>query len=781
MMKLLKRIVNEFPHPVFIFDRKYNLVLKNIIAKSFYYGFERNPASFIMSVEKDGGFLYKHSSGEYKCSVIRSDSFVIMVLTESKNSNYKKTFLDSVYLLNGILDNLDEAVAVLNEKEETVFANTKFFSFTGYSGSEVIGRNINVISYKKLSNGAKYDEIIHSLKEKQEWWGEVWFERKDGNLFLTLCRFVLIEDTSGKYIVEIFRDIDKFKKHIEYGKYIKLYNEYLDLPNEEFLKQKVSKILSLEKALSVSMITLDNLNEITDLYGRKTGKKFLKDFSRKLKFHAEKKGLTLFYLGGNQFALPSGETDKEKIEKLVKDILEKITFERFFINNYKIYPVVSAGITVSEANETYDQIFDKMFIANEFAKRNKQKITFFKAELKAEIVTKHNIKNLIERAFEQDLFLLHYQPRVSLKNMKITSAEALIRISTKKNKLVMPDEFIPVAEESDLINRIGDWVLKTLINEARYIVTKSEEKQLKFSFNLSANQFLEPNLVEKIEKVCRYSKDYEGIFEIEITEQALMRDIKITLEKMYKLIDLGFELIIDDFGTGYSSLSYLKEFPVSCLKIDKVFTDGVPKEEKTVKIVKSIIYLAKQLGLDITVEGVENAEQFRWFKEHNCDEIQGYYFSKPVEKEKFISLVKIFNKSESKNAYIKWEEGFSVNYTAFDAQHMVIFNMLNLIYEEIHGKKDDDKSLLFYLDILDEHVHVHFFEEENFMKNVLKIENSLLKKHVSMHEEFKAKIAVMRAKYASGKGKLRFELFELLKDWWQNHIQKEDQKCFANL
>lgn len=390
------------------------------------------------------------------------------------------------------------------------------------------------------------------------------------------------------------------------------------------------------------LISIENYPKIIGLYDISIGEKFLKKLTKIfLKLEKRFKG-RFFYLEGNLFIFLMYSLKDRNINNFLNSLFKNANIA-LKVNDYRFFPELTVGILKNEKKESFITFLNKLYIANEHARKNKFRWSFYKEEFKNQIITKFKIERLIKEALKEDKFLLFYQPKVNILTNKITGAEALIRMLGKDGEIISPGLFIPIAEESNLIVEIGYWVIERLFKDVKYINSKINEK-IKFSFNISINHFAKGDFVDRIkdliEKHVNEMENFE--MEIEITEWAMMRDRENSIKKMYKLKELGFKLIIDDFGTGYSSLGYLKNFPIDYIKIDKSFTDEILKDEKTEKIVSSIIYLAKQLNLGITVEGVETKEQIEWFKKNNCYEFQGYYFSEPLPIENFITYVKNF-------------------------------------------------------------------------------------------------------------------------------------------
>ncbi|NOX16092.1 MAG: EAL domain-containing protein [Epsilonproteobacteria bacterium] len=379
---------------------------------------------------------------------------------------------------------------------------------------------------------------------------------------------------------------------------------------------------------------------------------------------------------------------------------------------------------------------------------------------------------IIQKAIENNLFTLYYQPRINLHTNKIESAEALIRIEDK-NGLIMPSEFIKSAEESGDIIEIDRWVFNRLVEDSRYISMMSSE-DLTISFNVSSTHFTQPLFIEDLENIFNFTIDFSSKFEIELTEYALIHNIKDAISKMDRLKKHGFKISIDDFGIGYSSLLSLKDFPIDTIKIDKAFIDDIQNNAKTVKIIESIIYLCKKLDLKVVAEGVETVEQVTWLYENECDEIQGYYYSEPLPIDKFVKFVKAVNRLDSKNSYIVWNQKYSINNYAFDTHHMIIAGILNKLYEELKNQEMLQKTEVdAYFSLLDRYVDIHFEAEEKFMRDM---DYPGTDSHIKAHQEFKKLLDKFSKNLSLSSKKNSYKLFMMLKEWFLKHELIMDKK-----
>ncbi|GAB6044783.1 hypothetical protein JCM11957_03810 [Caminibacter profundus] len=379
----------------------------------------------------------------------------------------------------------------------------------------------------------------------------------------------------------------------------------------------------------------------------------------------------------------------------------------------------------------------------------------------------YKINNIIKN----DNFILYYQPKINLHTQKIEGAEALIRIKIG-NRIIFPNEFIPHAEKSGEIIDIDRWVMKKIIEDSRNIFTKTNQA-INISFNVSAKHFLIDDFEENLTNIFTSTKDFNSKFQIEITESAIINNTNLAIKKMHNLKNAGFSLSLDDFGTGYSSLKYFKDFPIYNIKIDKYFIDHL-NDKKSLAIVEAIIFLSKKLNISTTAEGIEEIYQVDKLKEIGCDEIQGYYYSKPLPIKKFITFVKAVNKPTNSQFIIWSDEKYGVGDYSIDTDHMILTNILNNVYNILTNKEERKKeNLNRFIEILDDYIHKHFEKEFNFMK---KYNYPYIKDHVNQHKKLLKNFNEFKKSLTSSNERNLHNLFNIVKNWLIKHEITKDKK-----
>jgi diguanylate cyclase (GGDEF)-like protein len=412
------------------------------------------------------------------------------------------------------------------------------------------------------------------------------------------------------------------------------YDNLTGLPNRILLQDRLK--LAMEhtdhtgKPMWIVFIDLDRFKVINDSMGHTTGDALLVEIGRRLQAETRDTD-TVARFGGDEFVIVLSGDAGENIQLSVLNRIMDAIAEPVYINNRELINSCSIGISVypndGKTSETLIKNADiAMYRAKELGRNNYQ---FFTQNLNDKASERMQMISLLRRAIDHDEFELHYQPKVDLNTNSIVGLEVLLRWHNATLGHVSPAKFIPVAEEAGLINVIGKWVLKTACKQIA-IWQKSGLGKILVSVNLSARQLQQENLVEEIKSILIETEIKANCLELELTESMLMDNANNNLSTLHAIKSLGIQLSVDDFGTGYSNLAYLTTLPIDTLKIDKVFVDTVTINTEKAPIVDTIINLAKNMNLKVVAEGVETLEQTLYLKKQGCDQIQGYYFSKPL-------------------------------------------------------------------------------------------------------------------------------------------------------
>lgn len=409
------------------------------------------------------------------------------------------------------------------------------------------------------------------------------------------------------------------------------YDSLTELPNRNLfqkrLKQELKRVEEAATDLSLMYIDMDRFKTVNDSLGHDSGDLLLKQVAGRLQAAAPANA-TVARIGGDEFAIIVPDADTIRLEQLAGQILQK--FEASFtIKGYELYSTPSIGISVfPEGGRTAGELLKSADAAMYVAKdEGKNKFKFFNPRLNELLAKKMHVETRLRRGLEDKYLSLAYQPQVDLRTDKIIGVEALIRWNDPELGSVPPLDFIPIAEETGLIEPIGRWVIKTAC-----LQLKKWQKQglldVTMAVNVSIRQFQNPNFVHEVREILTETKVAPHYLKIEITE-SILQNINKTLPVLNELQALGIQIAIDDFGTGYSSLSYLKNLPINYLKIDKAFIDELTQNPDG-PIVKTIIDMGRNMNFTVIAEGVESEEHASYLRENKCFIGQGYLFSKPL-------------------------------------------------------------------------------------------------------------------------------------------------------
>jgi diguanylate cyclase (GGDEF)-like protein len=438
-------------------------------------------------------------------------------------------------------------------------------------------------------------------------------------------------DEAGILMADTVHTIKKLDQAINY---MASYDDLTGLPNRDLfrdrLQQAVSQAQNNNQMLAVMLLRLNRLTRINDTLGYHAGDVLLRSAAQRFASCMSDNNI-LARIGSNTFAIM--QTHLRSVDDVV-NLAEKIcdtVAKPFAINTHELTTGASVGITIYP-NDTTN--IDRLVSCADTAMHQAQKqgvnnYHFYSADLNSSLQERLALENELYHALDRGELLLHYQPQVSLHSGRIIGVETLIRWQNPARGLVSPAKFIPIAEETGLIVPIGEWVLRTACNQSLAWQAQGFSS-LKIAVNLSARQFKQQNLVETVTQVLDATGLDPNYLELELTESLMVDNIQQSINIMQQLHNMGIVLSVDDFGTGYSSLNYLKRFPIHTLKIDQSFVRDLAVDSDDAAIVDAIISLAHSLKLSVIAEGVESQEQLIYLQNKGCDEIQGYYFSRPL-------------------------------------------------------------------------------------------------------------------------------------------------------
>lgn len=407
-----------------------------------------------------------------------------------------------------------------------------------------------------------------------------------------------------------------------------------NLPNRDLFYDRVQQSINDSKrreTLScVMFVGLDRFNKINDTFGHHTGDQLLIDVSTRVG-KALRENDTISRYSGDTFAIViTNMKDPRDAARVANKIIEEFA-QPFELDGLEVFVTTSIGITVcptdsDSADKLIKNAESTMYRAKDHGGNHYQ---YYEHNINSESIERLKLEAKLRRALERNEFVLFYQPKVNLTTGKLSGFEALLRWCPSESEMVSPAKFIPILEDTGLIVPVGEWVLRTACQQIK-AWQHLLHGNVKMAVNLSARQFKDENLSELVANVLDETELDTQRLELEITESMVMEDTDRTIKILQQLYDMGVHLSIDDFGTGYSSLAYLKRMPIGTLKIDRSFVKDITTDSNDAAVVQAIIAMAHTLNLNVIAEGSETADQIQFLREQNCDETQGFYFSRPM-------------------------------------------------------------------------------------------------------------------------------------------------------
>lgn len=455
-------------------------------------------------------------------------------------------------------------------------------------------------------------------------------------------------DASGRpsHLYGTLQDITELHQAEERIRQLAFIDSLTRLPNRALFKDRLGTALKLAKRhhrqLALLFMDLDNFKRINDTLGHGVGDLLLQATSERLKLsvrtsdsvsrnEVDEQDESVARLGGDEFTLLLPEIQRSEDAALVAERIQANLSQPLTLCGHEVFVTPSIGIAVfPQDGEDAETLLKNADMAMYFAKRQGRNLyRFYDATLNETALKRLTMENQLRKAIERNEISLHYQPQLDLLSGRICGVEALVRWTNELLGAVSPVDFIPLAEETGLIVSIGEWVLRTACQQAKNWQAAGIGLE-RMAVNISVLQFVQPGFTGLVAQILEEVGLEPAALELEITESLLMKDPEGALHTLRTLKNLGVQLAIDDFGTGYSSLSRLKELPLDRLKIDKVFVREVNSQPNDAAIATAVIAMAESMGLRVIAEGVENESQLRFLESKHCDEIQGYYLSRPL-------------------------------------------------------------------------------------------------------------------------------------------------------
>jgi diguanylate cyclase (GGDEF)-like protein/PAS domain S-box-containing protein len=519
--------------------------------------------------------------------------------------------------------------------------NSKLCQFTGYEPEELIGDSISILGE---IDAHTMRDMQRKLDSGNEWAGKFQSLKKNGEAFWEEVSIFPIQDSEGltTHHVKVAEDITQRKNTEESIKFLAYYDNLTNLPNRRLFIDRLKYCINRNRRelelLAVMSLDLDNFKKINNAMGHALGDRVLKVVAERISECLRSSDTVAHYSGDSFMILLSKITHTDHVavvaEKLLRSLDKPIALE-----GHEFHLTASVGITLfPEDGSDAAKLLKNAGLAIQRAKTGGGNCYhYFAPAMHEAAVRRISMESNLRRGLRQQEFLLQYQPQFDCHSGQLSGMEALVRWRDPAMGIVKPMDFIPLSEETGFIIPLTEWVLRTACQ-------KRKEWELlglppvRIAVNLSPRQFLQKNIPQMIAGILQDSRLSPDLLEVEITESALTEDVKTARQILTSLRKMGISIAVDDFGTGYSSLSQLKAYPINVLKIDQSFIKNMLTDTSSAAIVCAVIAMSHEMGLRVIAEGVESSEQDQFLRSHQCDNVQGYLYGKPMDEDDFTKL-----------------------------------------------------------------------------------------------------------------------------------------------
>ncbi|MEW7974474.1 MAG: EAL domain-containing protein [Candidatus Thiodiazotropha endolucinida] len=580
-----------------------------------------------------------------KVPIMGEDGNPHYLLGVSEDITEQKAAEDKLRKWEKAFDSTMEGVMITDLEGNIENTNSAFTFITGFSQEDALGENPRILKSGRHDRGF-YMEMWNALLIKGTWRGEMWNRRKSGEAFPVWQAISTVYDDKGKpsHYVSVFSDISPIKETQEKLDFLAHHDPLTGLPNRTLLNDRMDHAIERasreSRGVAVMFLDLDRFKDINDSLGHPVGDKLLTDVAVRLRSSLREVD-TLSRQGGDEFILLMEDVLKTSdVVEVAQKILEVLT-EPFHVSGREMIVSGSLGISLypndgADATTLIRNADAAMYRAKE---NGRNQLWFYTEDITHQATQRMDMEQALRDTVTHGELIVYYQPQIKLPERELVGAEALVRWERPGHGLIAPDEFIPLAEETGIINTLGEWVLYSACRQMkRWLEEGLPLKRL--AVNISPVQIRTGNLVKIVQGALEATGLDPAVLELEVTEAIFLDDPESAGEKLRALDALGVQLALDDFGTGFSSLSYLQNFRFDRLKIDRSFMKNVGKGASNEQnIAKSVIALGQSLNMSVLAEGVETEEQLQWLRERGCDEAQGFLFGRPVPVDQFEGLI----------------------------------------------------------------------------------------------------------------------------------------------
>jgi diguanylate cyclase (GGDEF)-like protein/PAS domain S-box-containing protein len=551
---------------------------------------------------------------------------------------------DDLAVASKVFEQAIEGVIVTDRTGAIHSVNRAFTEITGYAAEEVVGRKPSLLRSER-HDADFYAAMWQSLLATHHWSGEVWNRRKNGEAYLQHLSINGVLDPGGRVTryIGVFHDLTQMKRNEENLAFRENHDALTGLVNRSLLNNLLGQSLGFSQRdnlhVAVLMLGLDRFKQVNETLGHSGGDSLLFNMAWRLSASVRETDIVARF-GGDTFVIvcPNLHAGSQEAVALTHK-LKRALAEPFDIEGHSLFMTASIGVAISpdDGTDSAELLRNAELAMNRAKRQGRDTYEFYAKGMNDTVFRRLTLETDMRRAIENEEFEVFYQPKLSPGQGRIVGMEALVRWQHPEKGMVSPADFIPLAEETGMIVGIGEQVLRQACRQTQLWAEMGHD--LTVAVNLSARQFRLKNLVIQLQDIVLGAGLQADRLELEITESAVMTDVEEAIAVLEQMRAAGFKVSMDDFGTGYSSLSYLRRFPINKLKIDQSFVRDMHCSADDAAIVNTIISLARNLKIGVVAEGVELEEQLSILTQQGCDEIQGYFFSRPLPADRFVQFL----------------------------------------------------------------------------------------------------------------------------------------------
>ena len=602
--------------------------------------------------------LERKGFAQSECEMRRQDGSAIWIMLTGRPLDQADVAAGSIWVYTDITEkrqqeaqlllaervfaHSSEALLITDRAGVIINVNKAFSLITGYPREEAVGQTPRILKSNR-HNEAFYRTMWTSVAEKGSWEGEVWDQRKGGEIYPKWLSITVVRDSHGDILnyIGCFSDITERKAAQEKIEYLAHHDALTSLPNRLLLRDRFvharEQARRTGRSIAFMFLDLDHFKRINDSLGHRIGDDLLIAAVKRLR-SCLRECDTLSRQGGDEFILILNDIDgKETAAKVAEKIITSLN-QAFEIGLHSLNTSVSIGIALSPLDgDDFDSLLQKsdtaMYVSKE---RMRGTFSFFHQAMDDSAKRRLDLSNSLRRALSAKQFQLVYQPQVYADSGRVFGAEALLRWYPEDRAPISPTEFIPLAEEIGMILPIGEWVIGQACEQARR--WRDDGLNCRIAVNVSGVQIYRDDIVAAVQRAARCAGISPELIQVELTESTLIEDSLLVQDAISGLKAIGASVAIDDFGTGYSSLAYLKRFRVDKLKIDRSFIADACSNEESAAMTRAVISIAHSLNMRSIAEGVETPEQLAFIRQAGCNEVQGYFYSQPLATADFLKF-----------------------------------------------------------------------------------------------------------------------------------------------